>query len=615
MRNSDNIFNMKNSTFSFLKLSLICLLFSATQIINAQNIAGVVGHIFIDDNDNCLYDAPDEVLLSGWKVQAVETTTGVLFETASINGFYQFDSLGLVEGVYEISMIPLINVPVVCPNSFIVDINFLNFEVDTIDFSVPSITMECPHYMFVDIGAPFLRPCFENDYTLQYCNAGMETEDDVYIEVVFDGLNVPLTATPMWTSVDGDTYTFNIGTVESGTCGIIDITTFLDCDAVVGLTHCVEAHIYPDEICADPNPSWNGASLNVTGRCQNDEVIFTIENVGDNDMTAPSSLIVIEDHVVMMTGEVPVLLSGESTEIIKSANGSTYRIEVDQVPFHPGNSAPSAWVEACTIGASFSLGFVTQFTENDDDPFISIHCIESVAAYDPNEKHAFPKGFGEENLIERNTDLDYVIHFQNLGTASAVNIVVLDTLSDQLNKSTVRPGASSHPYTFSILPDNVLSFSFENINLPEASANEPASHGFVKFRISQQPDLPNGTLIHNDAAIFFDFNDPIITNQTTLKIGEDFIEILDAVNSVEFPNLQMKVYPNPFENVAQFELSGIEAGTVSLSVYDRTGQLIRQESHASNSFDFHQNDLPTGMYFYKLERNGILMNSGKLMVK
>jgi hypothetical protein len=60
----------------------------------------------------------------------------------------------------------------------------------------------------------------------------------------------------------------------------------------------------------------------------------------------------------------------------------------------------------------------------------------------------------------------------------------------------------------------------QNINLPDHKTNEPASHGYVRFRIAQKAGNPIGTNIENQASIILDYNSPIITNLVTHQIGE-----------------------------------------------------------------------------------------------
>ena len=54
---------------------------------------------------------------------------------------------------------------------------------------------------------------------------------------------------------------------------------------------------------------------------------------------------------------------GGSFLLNEEADGTFYRIESPQEPYHPGNSMPSAFVEACGEGENgeISLEFVNQF--------------------------------------------------------------------------------------------------------------------------------------------------------------------------------------------------------------------------------------------------------------
>lgn len=49
------------------------------------------------------------------------------------------------------------------------------------------------------------------------------------------------------------------------------------------------------------------------------------------------------------------------------------------------------------------------------------------------------------------------------------------------------------------------------------------SQGFISFRIYPQPDLPNSTVVNNHAAIIFDNNAPIITNNVWRTYGKYFL--------------------------------------------------------------------------------------------
>lgn len=477
-----------------------------------QSTAGLLeGTIFEDENGDCTLD-PSDIGLIGWTIKA-SGANGHFFANTEADGSYE---LTAPPGDYVITVIPPVNYWVLCNNEVAVTLEQgVPFNKDFGAF----LLFECP-YLEVDISAFFLRRCFPNFYTVNYCNEGTAMAEDAYVEVTLDDYMTYTTSTIPFTAVDGNTYTFPVGDLEPGECGYFKILFDLSCDATLGQTHCTEAKIFPDTICGIDSLNWDGASLELNGACLGDTIQFEISNRGAA-MQSSVQYVVVEDHLIMLTGEVQ-LGADESTFVQMDGDGSTKRLEVPQTEGHPGNSHPSLSIEGCGMdeNGGFSLGFVTQFTEDDENATISIDCQENVGAFDPNDKRGYPKGVGLNHLIEADTRLDYHIRFQNTGTDTAFNVVVVDTLSPTLDPATVRPGASSHPYEYHLSGEGVLTFVFENIMLPDSNINELESHGFVKFSVAQQSDNPIGTIIENSAAIHFDFNAPIWTNYTFHTVGE-----------------------------------------------------------------------------------------------
>jgi hypothetical protein len=112
-----------------------------------------------------------------------------------------------------------------------------------------------------------------------------------------------------------------------------------------------------------------------------------------------------------------------------------------------------------------------------------------------------------------------MIRFQNTGTAPAYTVVIRDTLDTDLDIFSVTPGVSSHDYTFTMYGERVLQWTFNNIMLPDSFSNEEESHGFITYTVNQLTDLQDGTAINNSAAIYFDSNEPVITNTTLHTIN------------------------------------------------------------------------------------------------
>lgn len=111
--------------------------------------------------------------------------------------------------------------------------------------------------------------------------------------------------------------------------------------------------------------------------------------------------------------------------------------------------------------------------------------------------------------------LVYTIRFQNTGNAPAQNVVLRDQLHEGVIPSSLEILGYSHlPALVAVEPSGELVVYFNGIQLPDSGASFPASQGFIKFRVGLVEDLPNYTEVVNTAEIYFDNNEPVITNST-----------------------------------------------------------------------------------------------------
>lgn len=116
--------------------------------------------------------------------------------------------------------------------------------------------------------------------------------------------------------------------------------------------------------------------------------------------------------------------------------------------------------------------------------------------------------------------MDYQINFQNTGNDTASYIIIRDTISSYLDISSIIDGPSSHPHTFNVYGQGIAEWVFDPIALPDSNVDEAGSHGFVKYKIKQNEGNLYGTVIENSAAIYFDYNTPVITNVTVNTVCE-----------------------------------------------------------------------------------------------
>lgn len=206
-----------------------------------------------------------------------------------------------------------------------------------------------------------------------------------------------------------------------------------------------------------------------------------------------------------------------------------------------------------------------------------------TGSYDPNVKQARTStGYSStQYFIGLDDHIDYTIHFQNTGTDTAFTVVVTDTLGETLDQSTFQQGVASHPFNVAFKPGRLVEWTFTNILLPDSGTNEAASHGLVSFRIRPKLPLLPGTAIANSANIYFDFNEPVITEPCVLtaEIGTGV-----AGTGAE----QVRLMPNPTDGLLYVQLpEGVDRAFSVWSAdgrrvavpFVRTGTTLRLDVH------------------------------------
>ncbi len=234
-----------------------------------------------------------------------------------------------------------------------------------------------------------------------------------------------------------------------------------------------------------------------------------------------------------------------------------------------------------------------------------------VGAYDPNDKAVTPKGTklvpgaGPNFITREDSVLHYKIRFQNTGTYYAENVAILDTLDADLDPSTIERITASHDFRADFFLNKYLAFYFDNIFLPDSFSNEKGSHGFVSFYIKQKPLLANGTEINNRAAIYFDYNEPVITNTVTVIISAPTTDMGEAPNESE----GVVAYPNPAENEIFFVLKNTTGKIAKVELFDLSGKqcIVSQ----SNNLSLHA--ISAGMYFFNVFAENGKVYKGKIV--
>jgi uncharacterized repeat protein (TIGR01451 family) len=182
--------------------------------------------------------------------------------------------------------------------------------------------------------------------------------------------------------------------------------------------------------------------------------------------------------------------------------------------------------------------------------------------FDPNEKSVLPQGD-----ISATQQLTYTIHFQNTGTAPAKNVVVVDTLSQYVDPTTLKIISSSSEVITTIASGHIVKFTFNGINLPDTATSKTKSIGVFKYTIYPMRTDTGGEVIKNSAGIYFDANAVVETNTTTNAIARTVLSI-DNINA---PTLNIRCFPNPFTSTTSLVFN--TDGRHYIEVDDMTGRI------------------------------------------
>lgn len=225
---------------------------------------------------------------------------------------------------------------------------------------------------------------------------------------------------------------------------------------------------------------------------------------------------------------------------------------------------------------------------------------EVVGSFDPNDKTVDIEEIDVMTTSE-GTELTYLVRFQNTGTFPATFVELLDTISPNLDLSTFKMITASHDYVLSLPEDRVVKWRFDDINLADSTSNEPESHGFVKFSIKTMANLNLSDVVENSAAIFFDFNAPIITNTATTEVVT--ITNVAAIESA----IPFSVYPNPTAGIVYLEYTLAQNANCQFALFNVDGKVMQEISRHSSSAGTHLLSLdlsgyPKGIYYIKFTK-------------
>lgn len=322
--------------------------------------------------------------------------------------------------------------------------------------------------------------------------------------------------------------------------------------------------------------------------------LYLVTYVNKGTETISGNVVLTHDNNLTILSSLPAALS-------YVAPVATWNF-TNLAPSRARSILVECYVSISALPASILRSYaVVNPVAGDFDPDSNIDSVYHLvtASFDPNDKKVSPNGNIYPDFITNGKYLDYTVRFQNTGNDTAFLVVIKDTLSSNLDVSSFEMLSASHPYSVNMQGDGIVEWRFQNILLPDSNVNEPKSHGFVRYRIKPKNTLVPGNQVKNSASIYFDYNTPVLTNETL-----NTVTVITAVNPGAEP-VEAKIFPNPARSVLYLQVQG----QFQYRLYDAFGKRIGFANNNYNQTSIDIQRLSKGLYFLEIKtKKGKVIN-------
>lgn len=96
---------------------------------------------------------------------------------------------------------------------------------------------------------------------------------------------------------------------------------------------------------------------------------------------------------------------------------------------------------------------------------------------------------------------------------------------------------------------------------------------------------------------------------------EPYRAIANPNNNHLEPVLPIKVYPNPADQRIIFKIEKNDYQNISIEAYDIAGRMVFSKETDSNIYEMNVENLPDGIYIYRVIANSINLGFGKFIIK
>ncbi|WP_299522134.1 choice-of-anchor L domain-containing protein [Winogradskyella sp.] len=388
--------------------------------------------------------------------------------------------------------------------------------------------------------------------------------------------------------------TFNVDD-DFDSCYSQNLPSFENISAILGDITQVDFPVIDNETCQDlavylinpfesPRPGFEHANT------------LIIENLSGSTISSGSVEFILDDNLLLNATTV----SNSNLTVTTTANGFTLDF-VDLLPSTSETVSITLFTpvtvpldEIVTNSATYTT--VTNDTVLDNNSSTLSEVV--IGSYDPNDKmEVHGSEIVYDDFVSSDEYLYYTIRFQNIGTAEAIFVRIEDALDSQLDEDTFEMIRSSHDYVVTRTGSD-LEWFFDDIDLPAEQDDAEGSIGYVYFKIKPKVGYAVSDIIPNSAAIYFDFNPPIITNTFTTT----FVEPLSVDDETI---INFSLHPNPANAFVTIQFNTVN-GDYRMEIIDIQGKLLQSERlNTSTTIDI--SNLSAGVYFVRLRNSSISM--------
>jgi uncharacterized repeat protein (TIGR01451 family) len=552
----------------------------------------VTGFVFCDANSNGIYDA-SELPLANAPINIQTNSGNSILVTTNANGYYSASYVAPAQTVAIVSINPnwmsqngyTTSAPIYC--TITADCNAQNSPLNfPVNCGNPPPPQGCiSGYVWCDAngdgdfdatelplaGAPITLQGSVNNVTIYSDSNGMF----VYCGTMLNMTTVIGTINPNWLATHGYTISNpNYVMIFMPSLNTQPVGFGVNCGGIPNTCADLWTTVTP----------WIGYYQNQTN--------YIRLNYGNYGPGAPGNYTVT---FTFPAGVTPITSSISNTNYVISGNTITWTLSSastsfafdDVIYFNTPSGIPSGTAHYFTSTIAPTGSVSDCCTTNNAGSLLQL----VGNSYDPNDKSVDTEESMDPSVQD---ELTYTIRFQNTGTAPAQDVYIIDTLSANLDWSTIEVIEATHTMHLIDLGGGVIRFDFPQIWLADSTTNEPMSHGHVVFKIKELVTNTEGSQIYNTGHIYFDWNPAIVTN-TTYNVNATL-----GINEIEY---QVLVYPNPVGDLLTIQGN---ANIISVELVSISGQLIETYTPEAIVTSINTANLSTGIYLLQIRtENGL----------